>query len=338
MKYLLLLTLFSFPLILVAQCDTISYTYEHLSTYGPPCDNIDELKEKYVLAFDEMKMKHYAEAVTHLEGLLKECPCLTKDIFVLAEKAYKKLEREAEKPEKIELQDKLLALYDLRLHYYGEGIEVLQKKGQRAFGYLLKRDNYETQLNTLDTLYTTIFNQTTLDIRRANLIYYVDIKRRKHRKKLITEEEHKQVYQEAFERIDAILEAKRVAGEDTTKWHKTKLKIENSIPFNCFPFDRAFIEEYWLPKIKANKYNLPLLRKVIKYSLAYGSLDDPAAYEALIQLAEMNEGIHGIISIADGWMAKEQKEKALRLYQACLKGSKEESQIKLLKEKIAAIK
>ena len=231
MKTLLTLLFSLLPFFLIAQCDTALYSYDYLSSYSPPCEDYEAFKGKYVHAQDAMAAAKYEEAIMYLEYTIGHCPCMTgKNIFIQAEKVYKVLEKKAIGSQKIKLQDKLLALYDLRIDYYGEKLKVLQKKGGVAYTFLMKRVDEEASIRTLDSLYTDIFNQSGVIIKRSNLLFYADIISRKRLRGVITSEEQEEKLSLLIHRVDTIIVLKKGLGEDITKWVDTRKAIYATLP------------------------------------------------------------------------------------------------------------
>jgi len=259
-------------------------------------------KEKNILYNDDLKMKNYAAAATHLEWLLTNTPNLNKAIYINGVKIYEQLLK-AEKSEakQREYQDKILKLHDDRIKYFGEEDSVLPRKGAYAYIYLNKRDDVDNKF--LFDLYDRIFKLSPKEASTSNLTFYMvtamkmtidgknaGIKYRNLEKKGGAEfEEYKNsaeyktlsIYTEDFMLgvYDAITEAleaniENSKGDTKKAWEDCKEKIDGLLP-KVVSIDCDFIKDKMSEKLISNPSDIGYAKRTIKYMLQARCLEDP---------------------------------------------------------------
>ena len=267
----------------------------------------DAAKEKNVIYTDALKAKNYTDAVVALEWLLEKTPNLNKAIYINGEKIYRALEKEAQGEEKIALQDKILALYDTRIKYFGGKESITQKKGQRLYGFMMKREgakeHYQEYLTFYEELHTLCGNKT----KRVNLIYNMDLVYRLAKGKKLTTEEIIPKYEKIIETVDYNIE-KADAGKKE-KWESAKKKIDAKFEV-IVPIDCDFVRNRWGENIKTNADNIKLSKKAIRYMLKEKCTDDPLFYTAVENVHTVEPSIQTANILAKRYLKLENYAKA----------------------------
>jgi hypothetical protein len=136
-----------------------------------------EAQEKYALFTDNTKQNNYAEAVKPLRWLLKNAPELGAPLYINGIKVYEGLVDKTKDPKLLTAyQDTALLLYDLRVKYFGDEANVLNRKGLKAYAYLNSRPN---SLDQLYPLYAKIIDLNKDETYNHNVQVYMDLVCRK---------------------------------------------------------------------------------------------------------------------------------------------------------------
>ncbi len=120
----------AFILILLSVSTTLSQ-----NTFKWPEDEATA-KEKVALYTDALKGKKYLEATEPLQWLLDNAPDLNPSIYINGIKIYEALEKaETDEAKKSEYQQTALQLYDDRIKYFNDEINVLNRKAFAAYKF-----------------------------------------------------------------------------------------------------------------------------------------------------------------------------------------------------------
>jgi hypothetical protein len=277
---------FKYQLILLLLTTQTIFAQESIKSNHPEATNCDERgycwgdkreegKVKFAMYSDNYNFGDYAwkDAELPLDWLLNNIPYLTFSMYVNGYKIYDFLEEGAEGDKKIEYQDKLLNLLDNRIAYFGDEADVLQRKGVKAYPYLIKREDKD--YDSLFELYKKIFELNGADTYRGNMTYLIVMAKIQYSRKKIDAD----TFIDYLEKVGlAIDEAKTESDEkEKEKWLKTEEQIESLIPddiFNC-----EFITERMGPKLKAEPENLDHAKKVMKFLVKGKCYDTPIFLE-----------------------------------------------------------
>ncbi len=273
-------------------------------------------KEKYAMYNDSFKMKDYNTSLAPFEWLLANTPYLNKSLYINGVKIYQGLlKAEKDEAKKIELQDKILALHDQRIAYFGQEASVLARKGGLAYTYLSKRETDHKK--ELYELYDKILSLNGNKTSRSNLTFLMVMGVNMKIRKEITEEDLMKKYEEISDVIDYNI--KNSTGDDRSKWEKTQDAINGylvkGIDITC-----DFIRDKMGNDIRNKPDDIKLMKRAIKYMLTAKCLDDELFVIAARNLfaAEQDLGLAKII--ANDHLKKEEfdqaiewKEKAIEL-------------------------
>jgi len=234
-------------------------------------------EEKNALYTDNFKQGNYRKAADYLSWLLVNAPNLNKSIYINGVKIYDGLaSEEADPAKKIVYQDSTLLLYDLRIKYFGEEANVLDRKAFNAYQYY---SNDPKRYKELFILFKSAFELNGKEILDNNLLYYMDVVRKyKLSGNPITDDEILAIYDE-------------IIGISTYKIDVVKKNVEtlkivvdqvNTMLPQIIDVDCAFIENNMGPKLKAEPENLKLAKNIMRLALAGKCTDGEVFLEASI--------------------------------------------------------
>lgn len=222
-------------------------------------------EEKYVLYKDALKQDNYQGAKAPHLWLLKNVPNLHNSLYIDGAKIYEGLaELEKDKTRKMALQDSALIMYDLRIQYFNDEANVLNRKAFTAYKYYTDRqDKYPELYNIFKR--TAELNGDKLPT--YVIVPYMDVIRRyKATGGSITDEQVIDVY----DRLTAILD-KQSSGGDRTEVVKENLDKVFMATVNV---DCGFIKNNLTPKLNANPSDINLAKKIMSLMYAAKCTDD----------------------------------------------------------------
>jgi tetratricopeptide (TPR) repeat protein len=245
----------------------------------------DKAKEKNALYTDEYKMGNNEAAVTHLEWLLVNTPNLNKSIYINGAKIYEDLANtEADATKKKALEARTLELYDLRIKYFNDEPDVLNRKAYVA--YKLLKDDQGKYKELLD-LFDKAYELNKADFFANNLAAYMDVMRRyKAVGNPLTDQ---QIFERYFNITD-VIDAKAARGDAVPKQiadFVDKMLLDLVPQIDC----EIVINDFG-PKLEANP-DINMAKKIFKMMLTGKCTDDPLALKAAIMVDD-NEPSYGI--------------------------------------------
>ena len=142
-------------------------------------DSVDKAKEKNALYADFVKAENWQAAIGPHSWLLKNTPDLNASIYINGAKIYEGLaESTDDKDKTLEYQEKALEMYDLRIKYFDDEADVLNRKANTAYKYY---KNTQSKYPELFKLYNRAFEINGKDFYTSNLTAYMDVIRRYRR-------------------------------------------------------------------------------------------------------------------------------------------------------------
>lgn len=276
-------------------------------------DSVDKAKEKNALYTDYLRANNFKAALTPLSWLLKNTPDLNASIYINGAKIYEGLaESEENKQDELKYQAKALEMYDLRIKYFNEEAEVLNRKALTAYKYY--RDN-QPKYKELYDLFNKAFKLNGNDFYDNNLTAYMDVIRRyKLSGGSITDEE---VF-ERYTRITDVIEYQMKNGGNVPRLEKVAGYVDKLLTATV-DVDCEFVEQKLGPKFRETK-DVNLAKKIFSLMLQQKCTDSPLAMEVAIAVnnVEPNYGIAkfiGVKAASEGNLEKatEYYEKAIAL-------------------------
>lgn len=265
-------------------------------------DSVDKAKEYNALYTDMVRAENWQAAVKPLSWLLKNTPDLNVSIYINGAKIYEGLAESTEdKAKTLEYQAKALQMYDLRVQYFGDEADVLNRKAYTAYKYY-KDDKAKYQ--ELYTLFEKAFKLNGKDVFSNNLTAYMDVIRRyKLSGGNLTDE---QIF-EKYTEISDIIEAQKAAGGDADRLDKIQGYVDKLLTATV-DVDCDFIVNQLGPKFRQTK-DINLAKKIFGLMVQQKCTDDPLAMEVAIAVVKEHPdyGIFKFIAqraAADGDMAK----------------------------------
>lgn len=263
-------------------------------------------KEKNVIYSDAVSAKEYTRALEPLEWLLENTPNLNNSIYINGEKVYKALEKSAKGEEKIKWQDKLLALYDTRIEYFGGETKVLPKKGYKLYPYMIKREGAKEKYAEYLAFYEKLQNLVGNKSKKINLIYQFDFVYRLAKQKKLTEEEIITKYESISDIIGYHIEnsddSKKAKWVDAQKGIDAQFEI--IVPITC-----EYIQEKWSETIKNDPSDIKLAKKAVRYMFKNKCTSDPLFYTAVENVHKVEPSIQTANILAQYYLKLKDYEK-----------------------------
>ncbi len=275
-------------------------------------DSIDVAKEKNALYTDFLRAGNYQNAVKPLEWLIKNTPDLNASIYINGAKIYEGLaESSTDATKTLGYQERALAMYDLRVKYFGDEAEVLNRKAFTSYKFYKAEP---TKYGEMMTLFGRAMELNGNEFSNSNLTAYMDVVRRyKLAKGKITDEEVFEIYS----KISDVIEYQSKTG-DKERMAKISEYVDKLLT-STVQVDCQFVEEKLGPKLKQTK-DPKLAKKVFGLMVTQKCTDSPLALFAaeLVNQSAPDYAICkfiGLKSAADGNMekAKEYFNKAIEL-------------------------
>jgi len=288
-----------------------------LSAYAQPGwnwgDSVDKAKEKNALYSDFVRSENWKAAVAPHSWLIKNTPDLNPSIYINGAKIYEGLaDNTDDKAKTLEYQGKALEMYDLRIKYFDNEADVLNRKAYVAYKYY--RDDQHKYKELYD-LFNRTYELNGNDVLINNLTAYMDVIRRY---KLTGGDVSDEEVFEKYSLIKEIIENKIANGGRAESLEKQGDYVDKLLTATV-TVDCGFIEEKLGPKFRETK-DLNLAKKIFGLMLQQKCTDSPLAMETAIAVNEVepNYGIAKFIAskaAADGDLekAKEYYEKAIEL-------------------------
>lgn len=224
------------------------------STWNWPEDK-KTATEKNVLYSDSKDMGNFREAANALYWLLVNAPDLNPSIYINGVDIYSELaEKEKDAAKKQVLQDSVLTLYDLRIKYFGEEAELLDRKAFYAYKY---NKDEKAKLAGLYDLLQKVVELNGNETSYPNAVAFMDVVRRhKLLNKTITDEQALEHYDKVMEILDAHAEK----GVDAATIAKYKGIVDDMLVATV-TVDCEFVEKNFAPKMQENPEDLDIAKK-----------------------------------------------------------------------------
>jgi len=248
-------------------------------------------EEKNALYTDSFKQGNFRTAANHLHWLLVNAPDLNRSIYINGVKIYDGLASEATDDAQKEIfQDSVLLLYDLRIKYFNQEGNVLNRKVYDAYRYYVgDKDRYEE----LFTLFKSTFELNGNKVMDINLLPYMDVVRRyKVTGGTITDEEVLDVYEEIVDITNYKIE---VVKKNTDRL-KVVLDKVNELLVSTIDVDCNFVENTLGPKLAEEPDNLKLAKNIMRLAFA-GKCTDLDVFMDAAKIVQQNEPEYGLAKL-----------------------------------------
>ena len=276
-------------------------------------------QEKVVLYTDMKKAGNYEAAVPPHDWLLENAPDLNTSIYINGADIYEELASKTKDPQKKqEYIDKALEMYDLRIEYFGDAENVMNRKARTSMKLMYRdRDAY-------DNLYD-IYNKT-IEVSGDKFEYYnitpmMSIAKTQYEKGAFEAEKVIEIY----DKLSEIAQNNIDAGNNVEKYKDQQEKIDaiftSTVTVSC-----DYINEKMVPKLEENPDDIDLAKKIIALSLASSCTSEEffiTAAEATFN-KEPNAGLAK--TIANRKLQNEDMEAAKEWYNKAIEISDDDAQ------------
>ncbi|GAA5033642.1 hypothetical protein GCM10011506_26160 [Marivirga lumbricoides] len=244
--------------------------------------------EKNALYSDMLTAENYEAAKKPLDWLLRETPDLNPSIYIQGVKIYENLAQTAKGQKQKNLQDSTVLLYDLRMQYFNDKENVMNRKAFDAYAAWKDRsDKYKE----LYELHKETFALLGSNILIGNVSAYMDAVRRY---KLSGGDLSNLEIIDIYDQLNTILDEKLAAGESQAKVDKYRDYLDKL--FNAtVTIDCSIIDNQLYPKFKESM-DLKGAKRIIKFALA-GSCTDTEAFVEAAKYVINQEPDFGIIRL-----------------------------------------
>jgi len=243
-------------------------------------------EEKVALYFDYMNIGDYRAAANDLNWLLVNAPELNLSLYQNGSKIYEKLAEEtSEAPQKQVYLDSMLLMYDIRMSYFGDSLNVMNRKAYKAYKHFIRDESKYLML--LD-LFDETFRISGNEVLNSNLPAYMNVIKLN---KLKTENLSMEEVLTRYGQISEIIEHKIGLGMDLTKQKDLiDRMLTEAIPEGI---DCEFVIDNLGPKFYADKEDLQQAKKIFNFLLHGGCIKEPLFLESakVIQSKEPSYGM-----------------------------------------------
>jgi len=264
--------------------------------------------EKNALYTDNIKTGNFKTAQAPLGWLLINVPDLNESIYINGAKLYENLVEITADPEQRRIyEDSALLMYDLRIKYFNDEVDVLNRKIYTAYGFF---KDEPSKFEELYKMYSYVFDHNNYEVWDQNLLAYMDVVRRyKTNGGNIPDEKVLEIY----DQIIQIIEYKKEHGEEDEKLEKIKDNVYRLLA-NIINIDCDFIENKMGPSLRDNPDDLGLAKNIFRFAFAGKCMEIPIFLEAvrIIFKKEPNYGMAKLI--ADRSYVNKDYETALEFY------------------------
>lgn len=236
-------------------------------------DSIDIAKEKNALYSDMLRAKDYKGSEKHLQWLLKNTPDINKSIYINGASIYEGLSLNAtDKAEILKWQEKAISMYDLRIKYFDEEGDVMNRKALASYKYYKKtQSKYPELLKTFEKA----FEMNGNDLYSSNITAYMDVVRRyKLTKGDITDDQVFEIYSSLSEVIDY----QKSNGGDAARLDKISEYVDKLLT-STVKVDCEFVENNLGPKMEETQ-DYKLAKTVFTLLKDQSCLDSPLALKS----------------------------------------------------------
>jgi hypothetical protein len=291
-------------------------------------NNPEATQDHFAYFSDQYDFKEYQLAIEPLEWLLENAPRLHKNLYIKGEKIYKESLKKEEDTAKIRvLEDKLLALYQNRITYFGEEAKVLQKKGKVAYTILKNREN-DVNDEKIYALYRQIFELNGNKTYKSNLLFLTKSVCNLKNSGVFSEDSVLKHYENILPVLNYNLAQKKTK-KQIQKWKECKQDIEKLV-FKNVTLNCQSLEERFATQFSNSKSDLALAKQIRNYAIKINCKNSTVYLKALETIFQYEPSANIASAIAQKYFANQNLTKALEFYQ---KGE----QICLNKHKLAEL-
>ena len=242
-------------------------------------------EEKMALYTDELKLEQYRKSANDLHWLLLNAPDLNVSLYQNGSRIYERLAEKEDDPALKQLYlDSLMWMYDTRLRYFNDSVNVMNRKSFKAYKHYIKdKDKYEFLLK----LYDETFRISGNNVLDSNLPAYMHVV--KNNRLIIKNLSIEDVF-DRYNRISMVLDYKIRNGKNLERQKDMIDRIlTETVPEGI---DCNFVIENLGPRFREDPEDLALAKRIFSFMLKGKCTEDPLFMDVAreIQLQEPNYG------------------------------------------------
>ncbi|MEQ9424439.1 MAG: tetratricopeptide repeat protein [Cyclobacteriaceae bacterium] len=270
-------------------------------------------EEKNVLYTDAMKSEFYQESVAPLEWLITEAPNLNPALYINGAKIYEALaEAEEDEAQQLKYQERALEMYDLRIEYFNNEAEVLNRKAFTAYKYWKGTKAKYTELRDM---FKKVFDLNGSDVYDNNILAYFDVLRRiKLTGGHLEGDEVLDIYSMLMETVDA----KVAQGDNKGRLNSIADNLDKMLTMVMPDIDCGFVEDNLGPKLIDDPSDLNLAKKIFQLLLTGKCTDSPLAVKSAEIVHEAEPTFTLAKFLASKYLAEGNYEMAIEYYNQAL--------------------
>ena len=273
--------------------------------------------EKIVLYSDMMKLGNYKQSLPHLQWIIFNVPDLNESIYINGAKIFESLaETEKDPAKKRVYEDSAMTMYDLRIKYFNDEAEVMNRKAYTAYGFF-KDDKSKYQ--ELYDMYKRTFELNGNNVWDQNLLSFMDVVRRyKLTGGNISDEEVLEIY----DQIMGILDYKMAQDKNVDRLERIGDNVDKLLAATI-QVDCDFIQNTLGPKLHQNPDDLKLAKNIFKLAFAGKCMEIPIFLEAVKNIYDKEPNYGMAKLIGDRSYVNKDYETALKYYDEAIKHTDE---------------
>ncbi|MFT4737228.1 MAG: tetratricopeptide (TPR) repeat protein [Paraglaciecola sp.] len=231
-------------------------------------NQLAKAQEKQAFSRVSMQLENYQDALGALVWLYKNNPDLNKSIYIDGTGAIEKIIGNIDDTDRIGvLTDSLLMLFDMRIEYFGEEEDVMNRKAYAAFKqYYTKPAKYPV----LVSLYNGAYALNPKGLAAYNITPYMTLAKYYFQRN--PEEMKAEMVLDIYDKISFTIDAQMSSNASRMKKEQEKIDaLLNSLGeiITC-----DYIAEKLVPKLNANPNALEMAKKIYNYSLRAKCTDE----------------------------------------------------------------
>lgn len=304
-QLVLLITLFTFSATTIANAQAGWHWPSDPDLYATS-------QEKQAFSRVSMQLENYQDVYQSLSWLYKNNPVLHESIYIDGAKAVEKLIQQTEDDKyKKTLQDSLLTIYDLRLLYFDNDVEVMGRKAYAAFKQYY---NQPAQYSLLAELYDSAYAMEPDQFAYFNMTPYMTLAKYYYQRK--PEEMPATRVLDIHDKISYSIIAQE--GSDAAKMKREQDKVDALLSSMGEILTCEFIASKLVPKLEADSTDLNTAKKIFSYSLK-AKCTDQAFFLTAGNLVFDNDPTYELASaLGNRHLSRNETEKALKYFQKAL--------------------
>ena len=256
----------------------IASTFAQTKQYGNTAEDSVQCVTNYSLYTEFFKQKAYTDALEPWRKTVKYCPALSKSLYINGDIIYSELMKQTKDPKvKSAYEDSIIALYDLRIKYFGEEGVVLGRKGSDMVKF--KEDDPKAAYAVLKKSYE-IQGQ---EMEASSLVYYYKSAYLMFKKGLL----EKAVVLELYPELSEVCKNQLRPGNE--KYHKMYEGAQSNLDAFFSPIaDCADLIALYTPKYEATPDDTKLLGRIATLLDKKSCTDNDLFFQVASKMHELN--------------------------------------------------